>query len=157
MEKCRFILKNGKQCGNKSGVDELAQGFCFRHRTTPQPTKPTHQPTFCTFVLPSNVQCKNVLPSNVQCKNKPDRCWSHGRYNMYLNKLDDMLDHLKKFKFVAPPPPQPQQYDEIGFFDKLDITTKESWKAWIVKNHPDKGGDNELFIRVLKAGRNKFP
>jgi hypothetical protein len=37
-----------------------------------------------------------------------------------------------------------------------NITTKEEWKSWIVKNHPDKGGDTNLFITMLKMGRIEF-
>jgi hypothetical protein len=168
-KKCNYILKNGKQCGNKPGSDALADGFCFRHRTNakqapPKPKTPIEiDKNFCTFVLPSHLQCKNK-PEGLQ-----DRCWLHNRHRMnsryqYNLDYDQLFSHFFKKTFIneeksqpAPPPPPPQQTKESdGFLGKLNIATKESWKTWIVKNHPDKGGDNELFIRVLKEGRNKF-
>lgn len=38
---------------------------------------------------------------------------------------------------------------------KLNITTKKEWKNWLLKNHPDKGGDEEMCKNVIQAGRNK--
>ena len=175
VQHCKFILKNGKQCGNKPGSDVLADGFCFRHRTTakqvpPEPKTPIEiDKNFCTFVL---------FPSNVQCKNKPDklqdRCWLHNRHrmnrqNQHYVDYEKLFSHFFKKTFninedtkeethqLPPHPPSPQQTKESDLLlDELNITTKESWKIWIVKNHPDKGGDNDLFIRVIKAGRVKF-
>ena len=36
---------------------------------------------------------------------------------------------------------------------KYDIVTKKDWKLWLIKNHPDKGGDEETCKIVINNGR----
>jgi hydroxymethylpyrimidine pyrophosphatase-like HAD family hydrolase len=37
----------------------------------------------------------------------------------------------------------------------LGIVTKKQWHKWLVNNHPDKGGNKDLCIQVIAAGRKK--
>lgn len=32
----------------------------------------------------------------------------------------------------------------------LGITDKKTWNAWMLVNHPDKGGNGETFVRIMK-------
>ena len=33
---------------------------------------------------------------------------------------------------------------------RLGITDKSTWNKWMLLNHPDKGGDNILFVKTMK-------
>lgn len=44
--------------------------------------------------------------------------------------------------------------DTAVFLISMGIHDKYDWKYWLLKNHPDKGGDTELCQRVIRAGRN---
>ena len=72
---------------------------------------------------------------------------------------------LLRFNFGTPPygPPMlrgghfeedPARFDRI--LRGRDLTTKEAWKKWIARNHPDRGGDMKMFVDVLKAGKSRF-
>ena len=45
---------------------------------------------------------------------------------------------------------------ESPILKKHCIDTKEKWLKWATKNHPDKGGDLEIFRQVIHAVRLKF-
>lgn len=36
---------------------------------------------------------------------------------------------------------------------RLEIFDKKTWKSWLMKNHPDKGGDGDLCGKVIDSGR----
>ncbi len=40
-----------------------------------------------------------------------------------------------------------------NFLFKLGITNRKDWLKWLLKNHPDKGGDSELCSKVIDVGR----
>lgn len=39
--------------------------------------------------------------------------------------------------------------------DFLGITDENTWRQWVLKNHPDKGGDNDKFVKVKAAWENR--
>jgi hypothetical protein len=45
--------------------------------------------------------------------------------------------------------------NSYSILQELNISTKKEWKDWLVKNHPDRGGENELCAKVIAAGRSK--
>ena len=53
-----------------------------------------------------------------------------------------------------------QQEEQIRKFratnsilSRLGINDKNSWRKWIIVNHPDKGGKNEYYPLVMEEGR----
>ena len=44
---------------------------------------------------------------------------------------------------------------EDSILVKIKITNKDEWKKWLVKNHTDKGGNNDICQQVIAAGRAK--
>jgi hypothetical protein len=94
-----------------------------------------------------------------------DRCYMHNQHrmnreNQYKNEYFDLFNKL--FNPTEEKPRQQRlqqqryQTNQYDLFVRLHISTKEEWKHWIIKNHPDKGGDTTLFIQVLKVGRTVF-
>ena len=37
---------------------------------------------------------------------------------------------------------------KYSLLEKYKIRTKSDMKKWMIKNHPDRGGDSELFVKV---------
>ena len=42
------------------------------------------------------------------------------------------------------------------FLETKDIYTKSEFHAWLIKHHPDRGGNEQEFMSVLKVGRSTF-
>jgi hypothetical protein len=103
---------------------------------------------YCNFQFPNGIQCKNkhLIDSNT--------CFTHSSKasTEFFNKLFKQYDFMKK-RYSGLPDDTSTQNEELT---RIGITTKGEWKSWIVRNHPDRGGDAVLFIRILNAGRLEF-
>lgn len=65
-----------------------------------------------------------------------------------------MKQFEKDFKAEIPPKTEnPPKTSEVDLLKKYDIKSKTEWKQWLLKNHPDKGGDSELCSQIISAGR----
>jgi hypothetical protein len=55
----------------------------------------------------------------------------------------------------AKPEPKKQKVETPrDILKELSITTKQEWRAWLLKNHPDKGGtDHDICKNVIAAGK----
>ena len=42
------------------------------------------------------------------------------------------------------------EQEEHGLLEKYGIRSRSDMKKWMIKNHPDRGGDSEIFIKVLR-------
>jgi hypothetical protein len=42
-----------------------------------------------------------------------------------------------------------------NILQQLNINNKKDWKKWLLKNHPDKGGDNDLCGKVINTGKSR--
>ena len=146
---CSFICSNGKQCNLKPDSDLLSQGCCFRHRITKKKEKEhVHvdiNKDFCSFILKNGKQCR-LKPEALGC------CYLH---KIVKKSVFDWFQQYEKKSFERQEKTIQEQTATRILKDK-EITTKEEWKGWIRKNHPDKGGDNQVFIDILKAGRIVF-
>jgi hypothetical protein len=40
-----------------------------------------------------------------------------------------------------------------SILEKYGIKSRDDMRKWLVKNHPDRGGDSEIFIKVLAEFR----
>ena len=49
----------------------------------------------------------------------------------------------------------PKSKVDISILEQYNITTQKEWRKWLIKHHPDKGGDEELCKRIIAAGRAK--
>ena len=157
---CSFICSNGKQCNLKPDTDLLAQGCCFRHRITKQEQEHVHvdiNKDFCSFILKNGKQCK-LRPNTL------GRCYLHKIKKQAFDLFRD-FETIFNIRQEQPRQEQPRQEQlrqkqkqttATRILKDREITTKEEWKGWIRKNHPDKGGDTHLFIDILKAGRIVF-
>lgn len=46
---------------------------------------------------------------------------------------------------------------EDDLLTKHNITSKQSMKRWISHNHPDKNGDTQVFVEVMRAYKLRYP
>jgi len=67
-------------------------------------------------------------------------------YGSWYNFFDNAYE--KRYEYSSERP----IYDVLT---KYNILTKRDWKMWLVKNHPDKGGNEEICKSVIVAGRAK--
>ena len=42
-----------------------------------------------------------------------------------------------------------------SLLEKYGIKTSSDMKIWLIKNHPDRGGDSEIFIKILTEFRKR--
>lgn len=48
-------------------------------------------------------------------------------------------------------PQRPGLYEVLGFRDRVQVDPGEirtAWRAWVLENHPDRGGSHDEFVRV---------
>ena len=45
---------------------------------------------------------------------------------------------------------------KISILDEQEIFDKTDWKNWLKLNHPDRGGDQEIWIKIMAEGKNKI-
>jgi hypothetical protein len=90
-------------------------------------------------------------------------------YHKYIEQKSNRIDFLekereeafKKFfsqnnKYAEYFKTNVQNNAEAGnILNSLDINSKKEWKDWLLKNHPDKGGNSEQCAKVICAGRAK--
>ena len=143
---CSFI-SGGKQCNMKPDTDELAKGLCFIHRLFPQNTETKEQRQ--ERYNQEDINKEKHTPKGSEKKPSNESWWK------------EAYESLFKPKARAPPqqPPKaraPPQLTATQILKDRALTTEKEWKQWIVRNHPDKGGEPSMFIEVLKAGRIVF-
>ena len=90
------------------------------------PPKPSNIPP-----KPSNVPPK---PSPVKPASKPSNIPSPKQSGSFPRGM-----------FYGPP--------RSGYLEKLGIFNRQDWKQWLLKNHPDKGGNAEITKLVVAEGR----
>lgn len=80
------------------------------------------------------------------------------RYTDYINKKQEQKYEQQQ---QPPPPnvPKPPSQDNIKAVDALllkhSIGDKKALKMWLLKNHPDKGGDEQLCMEIMGAAKIK--
>jgi hypothetical protein len=142
---CLYIRKNGKQCMLKPDSDILSQGRCFRHRVVkrlPQMTREQRQEHWNQKDIYEEKHGKQPKTLEEKITEEYWKKYYEEVFKKYCKASDSVEERSK-----------PHSNDILR--DRA-ITTKEEWKSWIVRNHPDKGGDTKMFIDVLKAGRLVF-
>ena len=75
-----------------------------------------------------------------------------------LRKLFQQFDQTKGDTFRTPKKEKATSFGEKSptpNLEKFGIQTKKDWKDWLLKNHPDKGGDSTLCQEVIAEGRSK--
>ena len=102
-------------------------------------------------------RCKNAqglfisefIPSSIQANKEALE------YTKFLKKKaleEDIL--FKQRKDYIEESNKPKETSQ-ELLKRLEIFDKKTWKAWLLKNHPDKGGDSDLCSAVIDAGRNQ--
>ena len=139
----------------------------------------------CDGILKTGQRCKNRAKYNGKCRvhdksivdYKPVNavCVIDDEYDKYLDKMwerckgdpkvveffytftqDDFFKWACE-KGIIPPFMRGSSHDGISpILLKYDILSKKDWHIWATKNHPDKGGDTEIFRDVCMAVRLNF-
>ena len=82
------------------------------------------------------------------------KCDKERRAN--LEKIFKLFEtNAKKAPYVNVGANAYPQTNSIVTLKSLNIVTKKDWHSWLLKNHPDKGGDNDLCGRVITLGRSE--
>lgn len=96
----------------------------------------------------------NTINPNMQeeCKRQKEEQdrKDEARRKEYKREREELLRRYEQ-QFNKKPPPK----EENDILQQLNIKSKKEWKEWLVKNHPDRGGDDELCGKVIAAGRSK--
>ena len=102
---------------------------------------------FCTYH--DGVICTKISKRTKQrCMNFREQMSSMCAYHTYRqNEKDEWLESQKE---------EIERYalekDKL-FLDSLNIYDKKTYHRWITKNHPDKGGDSEIFLKVMELSK----
>jgi hypothetical protein len=87
------------------------------------------------------VDTSNIKFCNICCKNILG-------INDHLIRIRIAIDDLKK----------PQLIDKPGVLStRLGIKCRKDFKEWAKRNHPDKGGNPEIYRKVSQLVDRKFP
>lgn len=81
--------------------------------------------------------------------------WTKEDYDKFFNSNRTKEDYDKFFNNFKSGNTSSNKSTFISTLSKLSITTKQEWKQWLLKNHPDKGGDEEICKKVISEGRAK--
>lgn len=100
-----------------------------------------------------NVNDEEVIKEYRRRKEEEDRRDALRREE-YQKERKELLRKLFERSSYQKYPSANERRDE-NILSKLNINNKKEWKDWLVKNHPDKGGDSDLCSQVIDAGRNK--
>ena len=138
---CLFICKNNRQCKNRPDGDIFAQGRCYRHRVIKRDIRTREQIREDWTQQDINEEMYGKIPKTSDeilrekiLKHHWDKFFKN-LYSKYLPKKD------------------PHIPIDVQILKDRVISTKTEWKKWLVYNHPDKGGEESIFINVLIAGR----
>ena len=88
------------------------------------------------------------LHVKINIKNMPN-------YEKILRDEEDRIEEIfKKYKCYIPSNENDDKDEYLKFLKSLNITTKNEWRKWLLKNHSDKNQDSneELCKKVITAG-----
>jgi len=79
-------------------------------------------------------------------------------FDEFMNKFKT-YENKKQQQQSEPNAPKPPSKDKIEDADALllkhSISDKKALKMWLLKNHPDKGGDEQLCMEIMGAAKIK--
>lgn len=67
----------------------------------------------------------------------------------FFRKLYERMRDYENFKSTE------NKKNDVDILEKYNIKTRKEWRKWLLNNHPDKGGDDELCSKIINAGRSK--
>ena len=146
---CVFIRKNGKQCMLCPDRDPLSQGRCFRHRIIKKLQEMTPEQRQKNWQKRDKEKKEHGTNFKSLEEKVIDEYWEK-----YFKSYDIPREYYHDFESNSNDIFRKPVSNDI--LNDRAITTKEEWKNWIVRNHPDRGGDTKMFIDVLKAGKSFF-
>lgn len=94
---------------------------------------------FCLFC---GCRLNQTLDSNI-IKFCSECCSSILKINGQLNNIKLLFDCPQKSKNVLK--------------KRFNISSRKDFKEWAIYNHPDKGGDDQIFLKVMKLVNIKYP
>jgi hypothetical protein len=145
--RCVFIKQNGERCKFIGSGDPLAQGMCYRHRDIKVDKRTSDQRREDCNQKDIEEEIHGKQPKTNEDKLR-EQIWKE-----YFEKLFSKYEATKTETKTRNTKTDKKT---SSILKDRAIETKDEWKIWIVNNHPDRGGDTEMFINVLKAGRDVF-
>ena len=90
--------------------------------------------------------------AGLQRKKEEEDLKVHKRREEYKQEREKEREELLR-KLFGRMKVEPKVKRDSSFLEQHEITDRQTWKKWLVKHHPDKGGDEELCKKIIAAGR----